>query len=174
MNSSEDSNISLLEQELASLRPLPPNPEFMLRLSKRMARATGPAPLLEENTAQVTPFGAKTPAKGRSWQKLAPWAVAASVSVAATGGYIINQRGKGDPVAQQRAERSAALNQVLTAQREVQAVKKEEITILPNQDATRTIRLQYNNHYQVQDGNGQQFHYHYPTEETIVIPMRFR
>jgi hypothetical protein len=178
MSYSDESTTSLMERELKNLRPLAPDPELCLRMERRMQQALHPRPTassagLEQNTAAILPFSTSAASaplpKSRSWQKLAPWAAAAAVAAVSVPQFF----NKPVAVESSQAESVQSKLQKVRAKRQMQHVKEEGIVLDPQQGALRSIRFQYNNNFEIDNGGGQKLGYQYPTEERMMLPLKF-
>ena len=170
MNSNNDPTMDLLERELRSLQPLPPDPALMLRLQRAMTESMQDrAP-----TTKIISFPQQS-TKEENRVSMKPWAAVAACAVAATGAITWNQS--------RLAAENAALANTNTVGKpfvpqyvqkssdsQFHRVQQGELVIDPKNGVMRKLRFEFNNRQQYVDpSSGALLEVRYPSEEEVLI-----
>lgn len=169
MNQNEDHLIAQFENELRSLRPLPADPDFMVRLERRM---NGPITTPLEGT-KIVPFP-QTSGSNSNRVPLKPWAAVAACAAVATGAVMWNQSRLANQanvafVPTPKPKNSPYVQQ--SSNSRFQGVHEAGMVVDPTKGPMRRLRVEFNNQQQFLDtSNGSLFEIIIPSTEEVLIP----
>jgi hypothetical protein len=169
MNSPEDALNAALEHELRSLQPLPPDPDFMNRLTRRMEEPFADrAP-----TQKIITFPQDKAPSARSTRN--SWIAVAACATLATIAITWNQArlAKEADVIAETPHTPKFIPQSVNSQ--FHRVQEGGLIVDPEKGVMRKVRFEFNNSQQFIDPvNGSKLEIRYPSTEEILLqePMQ--
>ena len=161
MKSHDDSIFASLERELRSLQPLPPDPDFLGKLERKMQNGPASAPV--GNNIVSMPMDNRGNAK--------PWLAVAACAVVATGAVAWKHQ---QLTAEQNSLAGGAsgpnqfVPQAVSSQ--FQRVHAGDLIMDPQRGPMRKVRFEFNNTQQfIDQRNGSRMEFRYPSQQEILV-----
>ena len=161
MNSHDDSIFASLERELRSLQPLPPDPDVLGRLERKLQNSLTTAPL--GNNVVAMPMDSRGNYK--------PWLAVAACAVVASGA-----------VAWKHEQLTAAQNTLVetvpasnqfqpqAVNSQFQGVQTGDLVVDPQRGPMRRVRFEFHNTQQFIDPrDGSRMEFQYPSQQEVLI-----
>ena len=161
MKSPDDPIFALLERELRSLQPIPPDPDFLGKLERKMDVSYAAAPAGDNVVAM--------PTDNRGNYK--PWLAVAACAVVATGAVAWKHqqlRAEQNTLAEAALAPSQFVPQAVSSQ--FQRVRAGDLIMDPQRGPMRKVRFEFNNTQQfIDQRNGSRMEFRYPSQQEILI-----